>query len=240
MPTITAGGAPRPERPATGNPIGLISPTLIQTGFGEREGQTPRAPGLDKPLGTVVAGGQKHALVSAFLAKHFGGVVGQVVDKPASTITATDHHAAVTASLLKLRGECHGAPLDEPVPTLTAGGTHVAEVRAFLTAYYGSDGSAGKGQRLEEPARTITSRHRLGLVTVEGTEYQIVDIGMRMLEPHELLRAQFGTYAEHYDLTAARTKTKKVRLIGNSVCPDVVRALVESNAPELRRNEVAA
>lgn len=48
----------------------LVSPTLIQTGYGERAGQKPRAPGLDKPLGTLVSG-TKHALVAAFLAKHY-------------------------------------------------------------------------------------------------------------------------------------------------------------------------
>jgi len=54
----------------------LVAPTLVQTGYGEREGQAPRVPGLDKPLGTIMAGGAKHALVAAFLAKHYTGVVG--------------------------------------------------------------------------------------------------------------------------------------------------------------------
>lgn len=240
----------------------LIAPTLVQTGYGEREGQTARVPGLHKPIGTLVSG-QKHALVAAFLAKHFGGVVGQEVETPASTITATDHHALVTATmiepgqrhgrgqkpadqplstvvtkdrhavaattLVKLRGQCHGAAPEEPMPTVTASGFHVAEVRAFLTAYYGSDGTKGKGQSLFEPARTVTSKARLGIVVVEGTEYQIVDIGMRMLEPHELLRAQFGRFAEAYDLSAAKTKAAQVRLIGNSVCPEVAEAVVRAN-----------
>lgn len=67
------------------------------------------------------------------------------------------------------------------------------------------------------------------LVTIEGTEYQIVDIGMRMLQPHELLRGQFGRFAAGYDLSAARTKTAQVRLIGNSVCPEVAEAIVRAN-----------
>ena len=220
----------------------LVAPTLIQTGYGEREGQRARVPGLDKPLGTQVAGGQKHALVAAFLAKHFGGVVGQELRQGLGTITATDHHSLAAVALAKFRGTAPNQPasesVEDPLSTVTAGGTHVAEIRAFLTIYFGQDGTGG--QRLTDPARTITARHRLGLVTVEGAEYQIVDIGMRMLEPHELLRAQFGAYAQNYDLTAAKTKTKKVRLIGNSVCPDVVRALVEANAPELREGRVAA
>jgi len=66
-------------------------------------------------------------------------------------------------------------------------------------------------------------------VTVQGVDYQIVDIGFRMLEPHELLRAQFGKFAAGYDLSAAKSKAAKVRLIGNSVCPEVAEALVRAN-----------
>lgn len=207
----------------------LIAPTLVQTGYGEREGQAPRALDLERPLGTVVAGGAKHALVSAFLAKHFGGVVGQGLDQPASTITTQDHHAQVAATLVKLRGENHSAQIDLPLPTVTAGGNHIAEVRAFLVAYYGCEKD---GQELELPLRTVTTKDRLGLVTVEGAEYVIADIGMRMLEPHELLRAQFGRFAATYDLSAAKTKTAKVRLIGNSVCPENAEAIVRANVPE--------
>lgn len=118
----------------------------------------------------------------------------------------------------------------EPMPKVTAQGNHIAEVRAFLTAYYGSDGP--NGQALTEPMRTVTAKHRLGLVMVAGVDYQIVDIGMRMLEPDpELLRGQFGKYADGYDLSAARTKAAKTKLIGNSVPPEVVEAIVRANRP---------
>lgn len=138
---------------------------------------------------------------------------------------------------MKLRGQCNGASMDEPMPAITAQGMHVAEVRAFLTAYYGND---QQGQSLFDPARTLTTKDRLGLVTVEGDEYQIVDIGMRMLEPHELLRAQFGEHAERYDMSAARTKSDKVRLIGNSVVPHMSEALARANCGELELVEVAS
>ncbi len=225
-----------------GNRFNLVAPTLIQTGYGERQGQTPRAPGLDKPLGTVVAGGQKDALVAAFIAKHFGDQgqrPGSAPSEPLATITAADHNALAAATLVKLRGECSGADVEAPLPVVTAGGQHIAEIRAFLTAYYSSSGRPDKGQDLRDPTRTVTTKHRLGLVTVEGIDYQIVDIGMRMLQPHELLAAQFGRFAPAYDLEAATTKAAKVRLIGNSVCPELVEALVSANDPS-RAAEVAA
>lgn len=108
----------------------------------------------------------------------------------------------------------------------SAGGIHVAEVRAFLIAYYGAEND---GQDVRKPMRTITTKHRLGLVTVHGVDYQIVDIGMRMLRPEpELLRAQFGRFAKGYDLSAAETEEAKTMLIGNSVCPEMAEALILS------------
>lgn len=233
---FSAASEPLPTT-TTENRHAVVAPALIQTGYGERPGQRPRYLDIQQPIGTLVDGqkhglvvdGQKHGLVAAFLAKHFGGVVGIPPTVPFSTVTTQDHHSLVAAHLAKFRGECHSSGLDEPAPTVTASGMHIAEVRAFLTAYYGSEEDAG--QRADEPLRTITTKDRLGLVTVAGVDYQIVDIGMRMLEPHELLRAQFGRFAENYDLSPARTKSGKVRLIGNSVCPEVAEALVAANFP---------
>ena len=260
-----------------------MAPLLVQTGYGEREGQAPRVLDLHEPLGTVMATGQKHALVSAvleethqeqvaaFLAKHFGGVVGVPLDgRPMDTITATDHHAVVTATtvkiqgessgtsisepmqtivsggqhhaiatstLVKLRGECSGSDVQEPMPTITASGTHIAEVRAFLTTYYSS---GSQWANLNKPMPTITALHRLGIVVVKGTAYQIVDIGMRMLEPHELLAAQFGRFAKGYRLDRAKTKRDKVRLIGNSVAPECAEAVVRANTQRSERARRAA
>jgi len=203
----------------------LENPQPFIIGCGGRAGQTAPT-GANSPLGTITAKNDR-SMVTAFLAKHFGGVVGQIVEKPIGTITAKDHHSLAAVCLAKFRGtdpkQPASLPVTEPIPTISAGGVHVAEVRAFLVAYYGS-GSIG--QDLNRPLRTVTAKHRLGLVTVQGIDYQIVDIGMRMLEPEELLRAQFGEFAAGYDLEQARTKAGKVRLIGNSVCPEVARALV--------------
>lgn len=230
----------KPFRTITAGPKGgdlmLAMPTLVQSGYGEREGQAARALDIEQPLGTVVAGGTKHALVAAFIAKHFGErpggfVGGQPINRPLGTVTTQDHNSLAAATLVKFRGQNHGANPDAPMPALTAGGLHVAEVRAFLTAYHASDYAGGYGQALNTPTRALTTKDRLGLVTVSGVDYQIVDIGMRMLEPHELLAAQFGRFAPTYDLSAAKTKKDKVRLIGNSVCPEAAEALVLAQPP---------
>jgi DNA (cytosine-5)-methyltransferase 1 len=212
---------------AQGRKHALVCPTLVQTGYGERPAigdapaQRPRYLDLHQPIGTLVAD-QKHAMVSAFLVKHFGDpqrtdgggvVLGQELDQPQPTITTRDHSSLAAVCLAKFRGTDPSQPgsgsVEEPVPTISAGGIHTAEVRAFLTAYYGDDHAQGMGQDVREPARTLTTKARLGLVTVSGTDYQIVDIGMRMLEPHELLAAQFGRFAAGYDLSAAKTKPRR-------------------------------
>jgi DNA (cytosine-5)-methyltransferase 1 len=227
----------------TSNRFGIVAPVLQQSGYGERPGQKARSLDIEQPIGTLVDG-QKHALVQAFLSKSYGDpdrkggggvVIGDELGRPIATVTARDHHSLAAVTLAKFRGTADNqpgaAPVDAPLPAVSAGGgrggIHVGEVRAFLTAYYGNDGTGG--QELTKPTRTLTTKERLGLVTVHGVDYQITDIGFRMLQPHELLRAQFGRFAERYDLSAAKTKADKVRLIGNSVCPEVAEALVSSN-----------
>lgn len=203
--------------------LSLIAPTLIQTSYGEREGQAPRVLDLHQPLGTVVAGGQKHGLVAALLTKHYGGVVGHEVTRPIGTVTAQDHHALTVAHLSKFYGTSTGSDMREPVPTVTATGQHIAEVRAFLITYYGQGGPT----TLRDPLDTVTTRDRFGLVTVDGQDYAIADIGMRMLQPHELFAAQ--GFPRSYDLLGGTlTKTQQIALAGNSVCPPLAESIVRA------------
>ncbi|MFZ5440504.1 MAG: DNA cytosine methyltransferase [Myxococcota bacterium] len=240
----------------------LVAPTMVQTSYGEREGQRPRVLDLHKPLTTIVAGGQKHALVETKLAPFVAGCGGRAAqtpptagDAPIGTITTKNDRVVVAPTLALLRNNCDASSAEEPTPTVCAGGNHLAEVETllapfiakhygdpkrksgggvvigqpvdqplgtvttidhhsfvgvrmvpaqfgeefpnarrvlpFLIAYYGND---ELGQVLGEPLRTITTRDRFALVivVVDGTEYALVDIGLRMLEPHELLRAQEG------------------------------------------------
>ncbi|MGP6381201.1 DNA cytosine methyltransferase [Yersinia bercovieri] len=257
----------------------LVTPTLIQMGYGERVGQSPRVLDMGKPLGTVTAGGNKFAvvapiiarqfgnsvghaidepngtvtaggggksqLVSAFLAKHFGGNYtgpGADLDQPAHTVTTVDHHALVTSNLIKMRGTNTGQKVTEPLQTVTAGGNHFGEVRAFLLKYYGNE---KEGVSLSDPLHTVTTNDRFGLVTVEGIDYKIVDIGMRMLQPHELYAAQGfpSWYIIDRDYTGTKyAKDKQVARCGNAVPPPFAEALVRANLPEMciERKEVAA
>jgi len=233
--TITAGGGGKSQ---------LVVPTLIQMGYGERPGQDPRVQQLDNPLGTVTAGGNKFATVSAFLAKHYGGNyqgAGVGMDEPMHSVTTVDHHAAVTSHLVKLRGTCRdGQRTDEPMPTVTAGGTHVGEVKTLL-AVDGYDEQ--RAHQALEFLREYCGPESTGLVTIKGVVYRIVDIGMRMLQPHELYRAQ--GFPEWYiidrDYRGVKyAKDKQVARCGNAVPPPFAEALVRANLPELCCHKEAA
>lgn len=200
----------------------LVAPVIA--GIDHRGSGDSAAWGPEQPL-TTVTSENRHALVAAFLAKHYGGVVGHELTRPVGAITAKDHHALVAGHLSQFRGTNHGkGDLADPMPTVTSGGTHLAEVRAFLTAYFGNEKD---GQACDAPMRTVTSKQRFGLVTVDGVDYAIVDIGMRMLAPRELLRAQFGRFADEYILRG--TQAQQIAGIGNSVCPELAEAIVRAN-----------
>ncbi|EJD6422028.1 DNA cytosine methyltransferase [Citrobacter freundii] len=234
--TITAGGGGKSQ---------LVTPTLIQMGYGERPGQDPRVLRLDNPLGTVTAGGNKFATVSAFLAKHYGGNYtgpGVSMDEPAHSVTTVDHHAVVASHLVKLRGTCRdGQRLDVPMPTVTAGGQHVGEVKTTLAV---DEYDEHRAQLALEFLRKYCGEDCDGLVDIDGITYRIVDIGMRMLQPHELYRAQGfpDWYIIDQDYRGKKyAKDKQVARCGNAVPPPFAEALVRANLPELcQQKEIAA
>ena len=222
------------------NRYGLIEPYLIQSGYGEREGQAPRVLDIEKPLGTVVAQSNKFAVCSAFISKYYDGGyngAGSGADEPVGTVTAIDHNALCAAFVTQFNHYSVGQEMTEPLNTVTAGQGHFGDVRAFLVKYYGGDGNASD---LHAPAPTITTKDRLGLVTIKGQDYQIVDIGLRMLTPRELFDAQGFPNDYIIDVDAdgkAYPKAEQVARCGNAVCPPIPTALVRANLPEYCKEE---
>lgn len=211
----------------------LISPTLIQY-HSETSKDGVRGQTIEDPIMTVDSS-NRYGLVTSFLHKYYDGGykgAGETVENPLPTVTAWDHNSVVTANLIQMNNHCDGRDLRDPIPTITAGDGHFGEVRAFLIKYYGQ----GTGQDIEEPLDTVTSRDRFGLVTIEGVDYQIVDIGLRMLEPKELYGCQGfpDDYIIDHDYTGKTyPRSEQVRRCGNAVCPPIPAALVRANLPEL-------
>lgn len=215
----------------------LVLPHITKY-YGAKSATETRGSTLGEPIATQTTE-NRFGLVSAFLTKFRTGATGSSMEEPVHTITAGSFvkrpggaaHAMgmVTTHLVHLRNNCDARSIEEPLPTLTAGGGHVGEVRAFLIKYYGNE---TEGVSLREPLHTVTAQDRFGLVTVRGEQYQIVDIGMRMLEPHELFAAQGFPRNYIIDRDAAGNpipKYKQVARCGNSVCPALAEALVRAN-----------
>lgn len=164
------------------------------------------------------------------------------IDEPMRTLCAQvkgGHFGLVTSHIVKYRGDNVGHGVDEPLHTISSGGNHLGEVRAFLVEYYGN----GVAHSLEKPLHTLTTRDRFALVMVKGVAYQIVDIGIRMLQPHELFLAMGfpADYIISHDSQGKKlSKASQVARCGNAVCPPLAEALVIANYQEPNQVQVAA
>ena len=207
---------------------GLVSPCFVRMNHGEKQWNS-----VEEPLTTITSQGNKHALVAAFLSRYNGQKRNESrchsPDEPLRTLDTQNRFGLVATHLTKFYGTNVGSEMNAPMPTITAGagGGHLGEVRAFLIKYFGT----AIGQSVSTPLHTITAKHRFGLVTINGEDYAIADIGLRMLTPRELLRAQFSPeLAEDYILP--QTASNAVAKIGNSVAPLVAAAVVRANIPD--------
>lgn len=251
--------APLSTVSAGGTHHALVTPYLTE----HANASTQRNFRADEPLRTQVASvkGGHFALVAPFVAPltHHGSDRGQSIEAPLATVTGAHRGemALVSAFLAKHQSErdanqVQAASLFDPMPTVKtrdsnavvtatlSRGDRSADVHAFLCAYYGNEKD---GQDLFSPVRTVTTKDRYGLVTVNGELHEISDIGMRMLAPRELYRAQGFPDAYRIDIEfngKPLSKTAQVRMVGNSVAPPVAAAIVRANVGELARQERAA
>ncbi|MBG3875556.1 DNA cytosine methyltransferase [Desulfovibrio oxamicus] len=194
-----------------------------------------------QPLGTVTTT-DHNSVVTACIVGAGGPAYGgkpAPVDVPLGSVL-TENHRAV--AICKMRGENVGHPADEPLHTVSAGGTHHA-VSSCLLTYYGTD----QDTRIEEPLPTVVTRDRFALVQaflseyapgdilpyvrIDSVIYVITDIGLRMLTPRELARAQGFPDSYIIDFVDGKRvkKEDQVAMIGNSVCPGMAAALVAAN-----------
>lgn len=138
----------------------VIVPTLIQTGYGERKGQAPRVPGLEKPIGTQVAGAAKHALVVPTLVG-CGGRAGQSPprggDQPMGTLTAKPDGCLVAAHLSRFTQNGIGQSATEPLDTVMPGAPKFGVVAAFLAQHNGGPRPGQPAHGADEPVSTITA-----------------------------------------------------------------------------------
>ena len=249
VPFIAGCGGRAAQSPprSAGSPLGTITTKadqiLVVPHISELYGTATGRP-VEHPLSSVTAQGGHQALVAAHLAPitHQGKNRGSSLHQPVPTLTCANRgeQALISAFIAQHNGGVIGRPATDPLSTITTQATQqqiveaemsaddlagAERVAAFLIKYYGS---GGQHQAANMPLHTATTLARFAVVTVHGVPRPITDIRMRMLTPYELARAQ--GFPADYDLTdgGRLNKTGQVRLIGNSVCPDMAEAVVRS------------
>ncbi|MCP4153951.1 MAG: DNA cytosine methyltransferase [bacterium] len=131
---------------------------------------------------------------------------------PASTII--NHNGKYSYTPLRTERRAK-ATLERAERAITALGKN----RSFLIVYYGSD-YAGGWQSLDKPLRTITTIDRFAIVRPNGNDYE-----MRMLQPEELKVAM--SMPKNFKIEQG-TRRNKIKMIGNAVCPEVMKNIVSS------------
>lgn len=181
---------------------------------------------IDWSIGAPSIFDRKKPLVPNTLRRIQKGLERFIINNDNPFIVPDEHKAAFLISYYTEQSEkeVRGLSLDTPLHTITAGGNRFGLVTAFLTKYYGQ----GVGQGLLEPLHTITTKDRFALTAVKTNGYQVTDIGLRMLQPHELFAGQ--GFPSNYIRTG--TKSDQIRRVGNSVPPPFADALVRANLPE--------
>lgn len=214
--------------------FGIVEPYMVQ--IGQTGFTKDRSKDVREPLTTIVSKNE-HCLISPTLIQYHsetaqGEVRGQTIKDPIMTVDGSNRYGLVTSFLSKFYKSGTGQDLREPLHTITTSAGHFGEVRAFLIKYYGD----ATGQDIEKPLDIVTTKDRFGLVTIKGVDYQIVDIGLRMLEPRELYGCQGfpNDYIIDHDYTGKTyPRSEQVRRCGNAVCPPIPAALVRANLSEL-------
>lgn len=160
----------------TENRYGLVVPTLV-SGYGERDGQEPRARGVEQPAPTVPASG-KHALAAAMLVRHCqNGSTGKgctSADEPIGTMVTKAEHSLINASLVKFRGDSPGVPVDGPVPTITsgagaarpAGAAHALGLMGAALVGVGGRAGCSPERAADRPMGVVTTKADTGLAAV--------------------------------------------------------------------------
>lgn len=191
---------------------------------------------VETPLPTITTGNRNFVVAPTLIQYHSetakDEVRGQTITDPIMTVDSSNRYGLVTSFLSKFYKSGTGQDIREPLHTVTTSPGHFGEVRAFLIKYYGQ----GTGQDIKDPLDTVTAQDRFGLVTIDGTDYKIVDIGLRMLEPRELYGCQGfpEDYIIDHDYTGkSYSRSEQVKRCGNAVCPPIPAALVRANLPEL-------
>ena len=213
----------------------VVCPAMIQ--YHTEQSERVRGQSVKEPVMTIDAS-NRYGLAAATLTKYYSGDHNQSAGAPLHTVTTRDREAITMASMVKLKGTNLGGPATEPVQTITAGGGHHGVITTeVVKATPGADLRNWPKIRaaLNEYCGYTLADNEVILFLIGGAWYFMADIGLRMLTPRELYRA--NGFPDDYKIDKDYTgkeygKTKQVARCGNAVPPPFATALVRANLPE--------
>lgn len=209
-----------------------LSAVCLEKYYGTATGQA-----AGEPMHTITAK-DREGVVAASLSKFYGGVVGTEMPQPLPTVTSIDHNAIQTAHMAKFYGTEFGEPMSRPLSTVTASGAHHGLVTTTV-APVAPGADLKNWPKIRELLNTYCGYHlkenEVILFQISGSLYYMADVGLRMLTPRELYRANGfpDDYIIDRDYTGKEYgKAKQVARCGNAVPPPFATALVRANLPE--------
>lgn len=175
---------------------GTSAMSLVQMGYGERPGQAPRALDIEDPLGTIVAGGGKHALVAASLVQYYkNGGQNVSVERPMPTIVTKDRVGVTCAYLAKHYKGVIGASVEQPLPTVTT-----SDHSSLITAHLVGIDNKSNGDRdtwdVAKPLGTIVTENRHAVVTSNLVKLRGTSTAAAVNEPLGTITASGQHHAE--------------------------------------------
>ena len=220
------------------NRYGIAAASLAKYYGNDQHGQDAA-----EPMHTITSK-DREAVTMATLTEYHGTSTGQDMGDPMHTTLSKPHQALQTAHMVKMKGTNLGGPVQEPVQTITASGTHHGLVITKVEkAAPGAD--LQRWPLIREALNKYCDYHladnEVILFLIDGAWYFMADIGLRMLTPAELYRANgFPTdYIIERDYQGnTYGKTKQVARCGNAVPPPFATALVRANFPEWCDQEI--
>lgn len=215
----------------------LVASTLIQY-HQEQNDKEVRASGFETPLQTV-DGSNRYGIAAAHLTEWYGNAQDALsLKSPLHTICSKDREALTLAHITEFKGQDIGQSVNNPLRTITAS---VGEFGAVYTRLEKINGfnDLKFWPQVRDMLNTYCgyniAEDEILILTIGGIDYFISDIGLRMLTPAELYKAQGfpEDYIIDHDYTGKPyPKSQQVARCGNAVCPPMAKAVVAVNLPE--------
>ncbi len=226
----------KPIMTVDGSPRYGINACYISKYF---SGEQQKGANLNAPAPSVTAI-DHNALVAANIVHYYGGADhASKADGPLPTVTVEQRHYFTESHLCVLHNNMDCKSMNAPLQTLTTSG-HMAQIVTYLQKL-DSTQDLKNWEKVRKLLNTYAGYNiaadEILIIEINGIQYFIEDIGMRMLKAKELKLAQ--GFPEDYIIDIEPyigkkySEAKQIARLGNAVCSPVATALVRANCADM-------